>query len=112
MTSALEQCRALSAKIMNMPVSLEKLPGGLTEAQTVMYLSGHRDARHAAAELAAAALAAADAALAAQPEPVARMTEAPDGTPMLWPTHAEACQYCDDGEHPMPLYAAPKEPAA
>ena len=51
------------------------------------------------------------AALAAQGEPVAWMTEAPDGTPMLWPTRTEACQYCDDDEHPTPLYAAPKEPA-
>ena len=40
-------------------------------------------------------------------QPVAWMTEAEDGTPMLWPTRTEALHYCADDEHPTALYAQP-----
>jgi hypothetical protein len=47
-----------------------------------------------------------------QPEqkPSAWMTEAPDGSPMLWPTREEAASYCGEDESPVALYAEP--PAA
>lgn len=41
-----------------------------------------------------------------QAKPVAWMTEAPDGSPMLWPTREEAASYCAEDESPVPLYAA------
>ena len=42
---------------------------------------------------------------AATQEAVAWMTHHDE--PMLYPTFAEAAAYCDDGEPPIPLYAAP-----
>lgn len=42
---------------------------------------------------------------AAAQEAVAWMTHHDE--PMLYPTFAEAAAYCDDGEPPIPLYAAP-----
>lgn len=41
-----------------------------------------------------------------QAKPVAWMTEALDGSPMLWPTREEAASYCAEDESPVPLYVA------
>ena len=40
-------------------------------------------------------------------QPVAWMTEAEDGTPMLWPTRDEATHYCAEDEQPTALYTQP-----
>ena len=39
--------------------------------------------------------------------PVAWMTEAEDGTLMLWSDYLEGANFCDDGEVPAPLYECP-----
>ena len=44
-------------------------------------------------------------------QPVAWMTEAEDGTPMLWPTRTEAVHYCADDEQPTALYTQPTNAA-
>jgi len=43
------------------------------------------------------------ASLQPQAEPLGWVTH--DETPMLFPTRAEALEYCNDGEFPIPLYA-------
>lgn len=40
-------------------------------------------------------------------QPVAWMTEAENGTQMLWPTRDEARCYCADDEQPIALYTQP-----
>gem|GEM_PF-3391949 len=108
MRQALEALEALPGKIMNVSADGATLDWASTREA---YLYGHRDARHAAAEIASSFIAALRTALDAPQQPVAWMTTDEEGSPaMLFFDYDEALTYCDCGvDKPVALIPAPKD---